>query len=83
MKFNIDPNWLLILKNAWSMRFAALSTLSAIAAAMMPVFDKSSTEFAVLSAVLAVCGALSRVVVQPVLRAQLEQADESVGNLKD
>jgi len=78
----IDPNWLLILKQAWSMRLAILSAISGAVSALLPLFDTSGTAFATLSAILAVCAALSRVIVQPVLRAEMRQADECVARLK-
>ena len=74
MKIELDDNWLLILKRAWSMRLAILSAISAAISAILPLFDQSGSEFAILSTVLAVCAALSRIVVQPELREEMRQA---------
>lgn len=74
MKIELDDNWLLILKRAWSMRLAILSAISAAISAVLPLFDQSGSEFAILSTVLAVCAALSRIVVQPELREEMRQA---------
>jgi len=74
MKIVFDDNWLLILKRAWSMRLAILSAISAAISAVLPLFDQSGSEFAFLSTVLAVCAALSRIVVQPELREEMRQA---------
>lgn len=74
MKIEFDDNWLLILKRAWSMRLAILSAISAAISAVLPLFDQSGSEFAILSTVLAVCAALSRIVVQPELREEMRQA---------
>lgn len=74
MKIVFDDNWLLILKRAWSMRLAILSAISAAISAVLPLFDQSGSEFAILSTVLAVCAALSRIVVQPELREEMRQA---------
>jgi multisubunit Na+/H+ antiporter MnhF subunit len=82
MKIELDDNWVLILKRAWSMRLAILSAISATISAIMPLFDQSGSEFAILSTVLAVCAALSRVIVQPALREQLKQADDAIQGLK-
>ncbi len=74
MKIVFDDNWLLILKRAWSMRLAILSAISAAISAVLPLFDQSGSEFAILSTVLAVCAALSRIIVQPELREEMRQA---------
>ena len=81
MKIELDDNWLLILKRAWSMRLAILSAISAAISAVLPLFDQSGSEFAILSTVLAVCAALSRIIVQPVLRAEMRQAEDSINKL--
>lgn len=77
----IDENWLLILRRAWSMRLAILSAISAAISAIMPLFDQSGSAFATLSTILAVCAALSRIIVQPALRAEINQANECVNKL--
>ena len=81
MKIELDDNWLLILKRAWSMRLAILSAISAAISAILPLFDQSGSEFAILSTVLAVCAALSRIVVQPELREEMKVAEERVNKL--
>ncbi len=81
MKIVFDDNWLLILKRAWSMRLAILSAISAAISAVLPLFDQSGSEFAILSTVLAVCAALSRIVVQPELREEMKVAEERVNKL--
>jgi len=72
----IDPNWLLILRSAYSAR-AMLGS----AAASVVVAIQTENNYAILSAVLALLGIVCRVVVQPVLRAQLEQNGECVNRL--
>ena len=81
MKIELDDNWLLILKRAWSMRLAILSAISAAISAVLPLFDQSGSEFAILSTVLAVCAALSRIIVQPVLREEMRQSNEAVSKI--
>jgi len=81
MKIELDDNWLLILKRAWSMRLAILSAISAAISAALPLFDQSGSEFAILSTVLAVCAALSRIIVQPVLREEMKAAEDSINKL--
>jgi multisubunit Na+/H+ antiporter MnhF subunit len=81
MKIEFDDNWLLILKRAWSMRLAILSAISATISAFMPLFNQSGSEFAILSTVLAVCAALSRIIVQPVLREEIKSADGCINKL--
>lgn len=81
MKIEFDDNWLLILKRAWSMRLAILSAISAAISAVLPLFDQSGSEFALLSTVLAVCAALSRVIVQPALREEMKVAEDSINKL--
>lgn len=78
MKFNIDPNWMLILKNAYSSWAIIASGFATITAAV-----QTENNYAIAGAVLAFLALLGRVVIQPVLRAQLEQANESAGKLKD
>lgn len=77
----IDPNWLLILRRAWSMRLAILSAISGAVSALLPLFDKSGSAFAALSTILAICAALSRIVVQPALRSEMRKAEECVRKL--
>lgn len=81
MKIEFDDNWLLILKRAWSMRLAILSAISAAISAVLPLFEQSGSEFAILSTVLAVCAALSRIIVQPVLREEMKVAEECIKKL--
>lgn len=83
MPFEIDKNWLLILRKAWSMRFVILSVLSGVVSQLLPLFDESGSTFAALSTVLAVCAGLSRLIVQPVLREEFKTSRRSIRNLKD
>ena len=78
----LDPNWLLILQKAWSMRLAILAAISGVISEVMPLFDTSGSAFGVLSTILAVCAALSRVIVQPVLREEMRLAEDGVSRLK-
>jgi hypothetical protein len=73
----LDPNWLLILRSAYSAR-AMLGS----AAASVVVAIQTENNYAILAAVLSLLGVFFRVTVQPVLRAQLEQANECVDKLK-
>jgi hypothetical protein len=83
MPFEIDKNWLLILRKAWSMRFVILSAISGVVSQLLPLFDESGSAFAALSTVLAVCAGLSRLIVQPVLREEFKTSRRGIKNLKD
>ena len=72
----IDPNWLLILKSAYSSWAILASGFAGITAAI-----QTENNYAIAGAVLAFLALLGRVVIQPVLRAQLEQANECVEKL--
>ena len=73
----IDPNWMLILNNAWSARIMLGGMVASIVVAI-----ESGSGLAVLNTILLFLATVSRVVVQPVLRAQLEQSSENVEKLK-
>ena len=78
MKIDIDKNWLLILKHAYSSWAMIASGFAMITASV-----QTENKYAIAGAVLAFLALLGRVIVQPVLRSMLEQADECVGNMKD
>ena len=73
----LDPNWLLILKNAYSSWAILASGFATITAAV-----QTENNYAIAGAVLAFLALLGRVIIQPVLRAQLEASDASMKELK-
>jgi hypothetical protein len=73
----IDPNWRLILTNAYSSRAMLGSAASSVVVAI-----QTENNYAILAAVLALVGVIGRVVVQPVLREQMKRADECAGKLR-
>lgn len=72
----IDPNWILILKNAYSARAMLASAASSVVVAI-----QTENNYAILAAVLSLLGIVCRVVVQPVLREELKQAEDCVNKL--
>jgi chromate transport protein ChrA len=76
MPFEIDDNWLLILRSAYSSRAMIGSAVATIIAAV-----QTENNYAILAALLAFVALLCRVIVQPVLRKQLETSSECVSKL--
>lgn len=77
MKIELDDNWLLILRSAYSSRAIIGAAISTVIAAV-----QTENKFAIIAAVLAFFALLCRVIVQPVLRSQLEQSKKRVSPLK-
>jgi hypothetical protein len=77
LPIEIDENWLLLIRRAWSMRLALSASVAAVISAW-----QTGDAYAILAAILALCGALSRLVVQPALRAEMRQSSECVFRLK-
>lgn len=77
MKMKLDPNWRLILTNAYSARAMIGSAATSVVVAV-----QTENNYAILAAILALCGIICRVVVQPVLREQMRQAEDCVRQLK-
>jgi hypothetical protein len=73
----IDPNWLLILRSAYSARLMLASAASSVVVAI-----QTENNYAILAAILSLLGMVCRVVVQPVLRAQLDQNGECVNRIQ-
>jgi hypothetical protein len=73
----LDPNWLLILRSAYSSWAIIASGFAAITAAV-----QTENNYAIAGAVLSFLALLGRVVVQPVLREQMKRADTCVDALK-
>jgi len=74
-RLNLIPNWRLVLRYAWSIRFSLLAAASAGVSAMIPYTTPGGPAFVVLSAILAGCAALlaglaafSRVIQQSTVR---------------
>lgn len=63
-------NWKAVAKQAWSVRLTLLAALSAVIGAVLPYVDKGGETFIILSAILAVCAALARVISQPSIHSQ-------------
>jgi DNA-binding Xre family transcriptional regulator len=71
-KMNLIDNWKTVAKKAWSVRLTLLAALAAIIGAVLPYLDQGGEAFVALSAILAVCSALSRLVAQPALHEKDE-----------
>jgi len=82
MEMNLIDNWKTVARKAWSVRLTLLAALAAIIGAVLPYLDQGGEAFVALSAILAVCSALSRLVAQPALHAQNEQAKRCVSRLE-
>jgi len=76
MKIELDDNWLLIMRSAYSSRAMIGTAISTVIAAV-----QTENQFAIIAAILAFFALLCRVIVQPVLRKQLEQSKECVTRL--
>lgn len=76
MKIELDYNWALILKSAYSSRMMLGSAASSVVVAI-----QTENNYAILAAVLALLGLVCRVVVQPVLREQMRVSEECVKKL--
>ena len=76
MKIELDDNWLLIMRSAYSSRAMIGTATSTVIAAV-----QTENQFAIIAAILAFFALLCRVIVQPVLRKQLEQSKECVTRL--
>jgi uncharacterized membrane protein len=64
---NLIDDWKTVAKKAWSVRLTLLAALSAVIGAVLPYVDKGGEAFVALSAILAVCAALARVICQPTM----------------
>lgn len=69
---NLIDNWKTVARKAWSVRLTLLAALAAIIGAVLPYLDQGGEAFVALSAILAVCSALSRLVAQPALHEKDE-----------
>lgn len=69
--------WKLVLRKAWSTRFAAISSVLAVLQAVVPSLDGliPPSTFAVLSAITAILAIVARVVDQPAMTAQPDPGD--------
>lgn len=66
MKSRVDPDWKLVLKRAWSMRFMLLASVFLGIEAVLPLFVDRFPRgiFAVLTFLSIVGAAVSRVILQ-------------------